>query len=344
LESLSFTYNSANLSFETKKKLASKKTQKGVYKELSTIKVFHEIYPDSEAVFKRIFEVRSMKADGKCPNCGAHINSFFKRMGTKYKYRCKNCRKIFSPLSGTPFHKLRVPLRVLMDYLYRILCRQGVSINQLSSDFGQKYDTAWKTAQRIMEWMGFVVDEQTFENEVTQVDEVYTKKRGGIPKDFKISQGMRKSSTQPVFVMATPDGGAKAVRINNADSSTVSQHIFDYVSTTSPIHSDESKIYLWLDSKDNNYTHYTCNHGEKEWSKNGVHVNHAESFNACIKKRLDKIHKTVSYDHMQKYLDAASLVFSNRNVHLLQTVDELFESLPTLGDNSYQIKLGKKTK
>jgi hypothetical protein len=330
MENLKIPLNNGNFSPETLKKIASKKTEKGVSLVLSTLKFFRELFPDSNSVFLKIFEIMRIKANDLCA-CGAPISIFFERIGDTNKVRCKSCNTVVSPLAQTPLKRSHIPLNQTLELaLHLFHSKHGMSAAEVQRMFGWKYETAWSQLHRIRIWFGLSVGALKFNNTIMEVDETFIRIPTGLPSWVKLSRGLGSQRIKPVltFIEQGGNGNARSFIIDEVNKTTIQPLFHEHVSSTTSIYSDGKGVYNFL-GKDG-YNHYACNHNKKEWSREGVHVNTAESYNAFAKGMIGTVHKGVSEEHLQKYLDNVSFVFSNRYNDAYTAINSLFEALPPL--------------
>lgn len=86
-----------------------------------------------------------------CPRCGAKHPLWM----PKYRrWHCRNCRYQFSVISGTIFHRSKVPLPKWFIAIW-LMCHspKGISAKQLERELGVHYETAWYMAKRIRQAM-----------------------------------------------------------------------------------------------------------------------------------------------------------------------------------------------
>jgi transposase-like protein len=334
MEKLNIHLNKGDFSPETIKKITSKKTEKGISEALSTLKVFKEMYPDSESVFIKIYEVMRMKANDHC-KCGAPISKYCDRIENTYKVRCKMCNTITSPLALTPLRRSRVPLNETLELaLHLFHSKHGVSAAEIQRMFGWKYDTAWNQLHRVRIWCGLAIDALRFDNTTIEVDETFVRIPTGLGRKIRFSRGLGSERIKPVltFIENGGEGKAKAFVIDYVEKETIQPLFHKHVSLTTSVFSDGKNVYNFLGA--DGYHHYECNHNKKEWSRDGAHVNTCESYNALLKGMIGTVHKGVSEEHLQKYLDQVSFVFSNRFNDAYSAINSLFEALPPLNSKS----------
>ncbi|MDA0782805.1 MAG: IS1595 family transposase [Proteobacteria bacterium] len=76
------------------------------------------------------------------------------------------------------------------------------------------------------------------------------------------------------------------------------------------MHSDEYRPYNGLDNM--GYTHKRCNHGAKQYSVNGSHVNTLEGFWSRLKSSINGTHIHISGKHLDKYAAEFEYRFNSR--------------------------------
>lgn len=59
-------------------------------------------------------------------------------------------------------------------------------------------------------------------------------------------------------------------------------------------------------------THESVNHGSKEFSRNGVHVNTAESFNGILERAKQGVFHFMSKRHLKRYIGEVAFRWNNR--------------------------------
>jgi len=334
MEKVENLINKESFSTNTLNAITRKKTEKGALKTLGTLTVFKEAYPDTETVFDKIFEARRMKSNDRC-TCGSPISKFYVRIEGTYKYRCRSCNLRISPLAATPFKGFKIPLHTIIEITFKcIQSKHGYASKEIEKDYGLKYETSLNLHHKIMEWMGMVVNEYKFNNATVEGDETYVRVPTGLPRGFKFSRGLSSERIKPVITLIEQGGNAKAIVVDEVEKETLKSIYHTNVSLSSLVYTDGSAAYDFLSK--NGYNHKQCNHSIKQWSNNGAHVNTAEGFHALIKGKIGTVHKGVSSEHLQKYVDEVCFVFSNRFKDPYTALNSLFDVLPPFIKKSNQ--------
>lgn len=94
-----------------------------------TIFEFQTKFPDDRACIEFLAE-QKWKVGFVCPKCG-HTHSC--RGINEFDRQCTRCRRLCSPTSGTPFHRLKFsPLKALYFVYYMMTNKSGISSKELS--------------------------------------------------------------------------------------------------------------------------------------------------------------------------------------------------------------------
>ncbi len=114
-----------------------------------------------------------------CPHCGLRNVHRWGSAGGKPRYRCKDCRKTFNPLTGTPLSGLHYPQR-WREQAQAML--DGVTIQQAAKRCGIDYSTAFRWRHRFLAALNF--DKPQHLSGIVEADETF------ILESFKGRRGM----------------------------------------------------------------------------------------------------------------------------------------------------------
>ena len=104
----------------------------------------------------------------ECPDC-KHIGSVYYKLARK-QLRCKVCLRDFSPTSGTPFAKRKLPLKKLLYIIHSFVSSpKGCAANQLHSAIGVTLRTAYLNMRKLKEVM-FHTQDKTPMCGIVQID------------------------------------------------------------------------------------------------------------------------------------------------------------------------------
>lgn len=102
-----------------------------------------------------------------CPHCGSINDHYFLKpkdeagrrtrtgnVSARRVWKCKDCRRQFSVLTGTIFHRSKVPVR-LWIFVFFEMCsnKNGIAAREIERKYGVAPKTAWFMTQRIREAM-----------------------------------------------------------------------------------------------------------------------------------------------------------------------------------------------
>lgn len=172
-------------------------------------------FPDDAACLVHLEAVRW--PDGPaCPRCGAVGDAPTWKTRPRYR-QCRQCRKLFTVLMGTPLEGTHLPLRVWFTALYLTAASsKGISSVKLGEHLGVGQKTAWFLAQRIRRMME--ADDALLSG-IVEADETYLggkrRKKGKTSRrDPDDDQPTGRSGTKKAMVtVATERGGqARAAR------------------------------------------------------------------------------------------------------------------------------------
>jgi len=248
-----------------------------------------------------------------CPHCGSLLEDTGKVTGKSARaglYWCNACGKQFTVTVGTVMESTHLTMKQWLMALH-LMCssKKGVSALQLQRELGLgSYKTAWHLSHRVRLAMNELPLAKLLEG-VVEVDETYI--GGRPPKDPNNKRG-RGTEKTPVVALIERDGKAIVQPVKAVDGETLKGIIKLYVSEQAKIMTDEWKAYNGL-SKDF-LSHQTVNHGRREYSRQGVHVNHNEAFFALLKRGLHGIFHHVSDKHLGRYCQEFSFRWNFRYV------------------------------
>lgn len=248
-----------------------------------------------------------------CPHCGS-VDNAAKLEGKAHRpglYKCRGCRKQFTVTVNTIFHRSHIPLRTWI-MAFAILCsaKKGVSALQLQRQLGLgSYQSAWHMAHRIRHAMAKEPLKGMLAGQM-EVDETYV---GGKPRKLngekaKPGRGTKKT---PVVALVERDGNVRSMPVERVNAKTLKGAIRENVDRDSMILTDEWAAYKGID-KEFKHGHFTVNHGEGEYARDGAHVNTAESYFALLKRGVYGSFHHVSKHHLHRYCDEFSFRWNRR--------------------------------
>ncbi len=289
---------------------------------ISTYQLF-AMFPDQETA--RVYlESRLWPNGPRCPVCG--IGDRITARAGGY-YRCNQCKEDFTVRTGTIFERSHVPLHKWIHAMYLLVtARKGISSVQLSKELGITQKSAWFVLGRLREACG---DDLSVLRGIVEIDEMYVGgKEENRHNNKKTVRGRGAMGKTPVLGMREPGGKTKAMPIEDTSRHTLSREIHNNVEMGSIIYyTDEHAGY---DKLGKDYLHWTVNHHDGEYVRNGgVSTNSIESVWAVMKRGVYGVYHHVSPKHMHRYADEFAFRLNQGNVkrHTLDRIDSFVDGV-----------------
>jgi transposase-like protein len=261
-----------------------------------------------------------------CAHCGADRPYFLKardgerrtRTGTTSQrrvWKCRECRKQFSVLTGTIFHGTKIPVRTWVLVIFEMASsKNGVAAREIERKYGLTPKSAWFMMHRIREAMKRDPMAGLLTGRVV-VDETYI---GGKPKnrhgyDPKKRDGrIGGTDKTPVVALVSRETGEVVTKVvPNVTGENLAAALRGEVEPErTVIHTDQSKQYRWMRLPFAG--HEAVDHSKREWARGDVSTNQAENFFSQLKRSIDGTHHHVSVDHLPRYLAEFSFRYTYR--------------------------------
>lgn len=280
---------------------------------------------NSEAAAYEFLEELRWGSEPLCPHCSSLGNSALLKPkdGTEARktrtgslsqrrvWKCRDCRKQYSVLTGTIFHGSKIPVRTwVMVILEMCASKNGVSAREIERKYDLTPKTAWFMLHRIREAMkldpmagllaGTIVSDETW----------YGGKPSNRPKSKRPQRtrmdawpNAHSSDKTPILSLVNRDTGeVRSQVIPDVTGATLSKAIAEQVDVAgSHLHTDESRPYRAVGREFQSHGH--VNHAAQQYvDKDGVSTNAAESYFSQLKRSIDGTHHHVSREHLARYL------------------------------------------
>lgn len=274
-----------------------------------------DMFPDDAAAEE--WFVKGRWPDGiACPHCGSHEITEPRK---PQRFRCRSCRKHFSPKTGSLLQGSHLGYRVWARAIYLMSTNlKGVSSMKLHRDLGITQKSAWHLAHRIREtW----ADKSggRFGGPV-EVDETYLGGRernkherkklhaGGGPVGKQAVIGLKDRATNKVV----------AVPIDSTSTAEVRDFVIENVAGGSKLHTDDAPVYRGLGGL--LYEHDPVRHSAHEYVRGMARTNGIESFWAMLKRAHKGTFHRISAKHVGRYVREFAGRHNNRP---LDTVEQM---------------------
>jgi transposase-like protein len=299
--------------------------------------------PDEPSAYKFLEQMR-WGNDPFCPHChsgnvvylnpadGSTRKTRTGSRSSRRVWKCRDCRKQFSVLTGTVFHGTKIPVRTWIFVVFEMCTsKNGVAAREVERKYGVTNKTAWFMLHRIREAMkGDGLDMLGGEGHVVVADETFiggSRKNRHKPKlpegePFVAGKGRAAQEsyltdkTAVLTLIDTETGEARSRVVADVTGKTLRKAIAEQVDMgRSTLHTDEAHAYNLVASEFAG--HETVNHSKDEYVRYTpegiVTSNHAENFFSQLKRSLDGTHHHVSRKHLHRYLAEFDFRYSTRS-------------------------------
>lgn len=263
-----------------------------------------------------------------CPHCASVAKHYFLKPanGTTRKtrtgaasqrrvWKCRDCRKQFSVLTGTIFHGTRISIRTWLCVVFEMCAsKNGVAAREIERKYDLTPKSAWFMTQRIREAMkrdplagllsGVVVADETWIGGEPRFRHASKRREG--------KQGQ--SDKQAVLSLVNTDTGeVRTTAVRNVTSATLGPVLAKHVDRpVSMLYTDGAPAYGPLGLRF--VGHKTVDHRSGEFVRGKVSTNAAEGFFSQLKRSIDGTHHALSTEHLPRYLAEFDFRYSTRKM------------------------------
>jgi transposase-like protein len=252
-----------------------------------------------------------------CPHCGSVGEHYFlkpsngksrkTRTGATSErrvWKCRDCRKQFSVLTGTVFHGTKIPVRTWCFLVFEMASsKNGISAREVERKYGLCPRSAWFALHRLREAMkrdsapdlltGRVVSDETWYGGKPR------NRHGHDPK--KHVQRTGDDKTPIVALISRETGEVRSQAVPDVTGATLKQVLWAHTDPVSThLQTDSGIQYRKLGREF--ASHETVDHSDREYVRGDVTTNHAETYFSQLKRSLDGTHHSVSREHLHRYL------------------------------------------
>jgi transposase-like protein len=279
--------------------------------------------PDEASAYLLLEELR-WQGRPVCPHCASVGEHYFltPANGTTRKtrtgaqtarrlWKCQDCRKQFSVLTGTIMHRTKVPIRTWLFVLFEMSAsKNGMAAREIERKYRVTPRTAWHMAHRIREAMRREPLTEMMTGTV-EVDETYI---GGSVKN-KHRQGRKYDASElepwkpradlddkvPVLTLVSRETGeARSQVMRRVTGENIAQTLKMNMAASSGLVTDQAS---WYRTPGQQFaSHESVNHSEHEYVRGAVYTNTVEGFFSQLKRSIDGTHHYVSTEHLHRYL------------------------------------------
>jgi len=278
------------------------------------------------------FELHRWGGSPACPRCDSTAVYTMRdrhdpeAREANYRWRCRDCKRMYSIRTGLIFEETRLPLRTWV-YAFWKACssKKGVSALQISRECEISYKSALFLMHRIRFAMVEDYGSAPMLSGTVEVDEAWI---GGSPRHKvrshvdpitgEIRQYISRSdkserSKTPIMALVERGGRVRARHIDRVHRGTLGSAIRELVEHGSTIHTDENPSYNHLD-RSPKYRHETVCHSAGEYVRGDVTTNTVEGFFSLIKRGVYGTFHSVSKHHLHRYLAEFEFRYNTRKM------------------------------
>ncbi len=187
--------------------------------------------------------------------------------------------------------------------------KKGISSHQLAKDITVTQKSAWFILHRLRN----AYDHPNFKkitHGITEIDETfYGGNETNKHKDKKTFGAHGGKTKKPVLGMLQRNGNLIATVVDQVNGSTIKPIIYNAIPEKSVVITDEWQGYKGLGKT---HYHFTVNHSAKQYVNGLAHTNSIENFWSHMKRGIDGIYHSVSFKHLQSYVNEYALRFNTR--------------------------------
>ncbi|MFL6240062.1 MAG: IS1595 family transposase [Actinomycetes bacterium] len=274
----------------------------------------------SEADAYELLEELRWNGQPVCPHCGSIGQHYFLKpkdgssvrktrtgsLSQRRVWKCRDCRKQFSVLTGTIFHGSKISIRTwVLVVLEMCASKNGVAAREIERKYELTNKTAWFMLHRIREAMkgdplggllrGTVVADETFIGG-NPGNNIGKSRTGGKPS------WARTDKTAVLALVDRESGEVRSRVVPDVTGPTLRKAIAEHVDmANTDLQTDAHQSYVSIASEFR--SHKSVNHDRGEYvAKDGTSTNPAESYFSQLKRSIDGTHHHVSKEHLARYL------------------------------------------
>ena len=273
-----------------------------------------------------------------CPHChstnvrfirpldGASRKTRTGSMSKRRVWKCRDCTKQFSVLTGTVFHGTKISIRTWVFVVFEMCAsKNGVAAREIERKYGVTNKTAWFMLHRIraaMEGDGLagmlggngnvvVADETFFGGSLSNKSNSERKRiRNGLrPGPFE-------GKTAVLSLVDTATGEVRSKVVPDVAGPTLRKAIAEQVNMADTVlYTDTAAHYRGIAKE--LLAHEAVNHSEGQYARykagKVITTNQIEGFFSQLKRSIDGTHHHVSAKHLHRYLGEFDFRYSTRS-------------------------------
>lgn len=249
-----------------------------------------------------------------CPLCGSvDVYQMIGRDGQRnkdYRWRCRDCKGMYTVRTKTVFEETRLPLRVWVCAIWKAASgKKGYSALQLSREMEITHKSALFVLRRIRHGVG---DESIAKMTGTvEVDEVYI---GGRPR-YRGADPMQRKPKTPVVGIVQRDGDVRFKVMPRVTAANLKEFVAENADRSCRILTDDSNAYKGVGTAFAG-GHHSVKHSAKEYVRWGtdIHSNTIEGVFSLLRRGMMGTFHSVTPKHLPNYLNEFQFRWNTRKL------------------------------
>ena len=264
------------------------------------------------------FERHRWGSDTGCPRCGSTnvYQMSDRKTGVRnkdYRWRCRDCKRMYTVRTGTIFEETRLPLRHWCFAFWKACAsKKGVSALQISRECEISYKSALFLMHRIRYAMayGHMLPPARKLSGTVEVDETYVGGKPRYPGKGKRGRGTAKT---PVLGIVERGGDVRFEVMDRVTAATLEHAVAEHVDTDSRLITDELNAYIRVGR--HYRKHDRIKHKDRQYVRGDVHTNTVEGTFALLKRGIYGTYHSVSKKHLHRYLGEFAFRYNRRGIN-----------------------------
>jgi transposase-like protein len=255
-----------------------------------------------------------------------------KERNKNYRWRCKDCGKVYTIRTGMIFEESLVPMHKWARAIWEAsTSKNGVSALELS----RKLQVTYKTALFMLNRLRFAMAQDPTEppklTGTIEADELYVGGKARWPRVVRgsIRKGPNPDKPKmPVFAVVQRGGEVRARVMPTVNGNNVREALLNMADPSCRLITDELKAYRRIGKPF--AKHDTVNHSSKEYVNKAdpsIHTNTIESFFARVRRQLRGTYHNVSKQHLHRYVTHAEFLYNSRTLNDGERALKLLEAI-----------------
>jgi transposase-like protein len=305
-------------------------------KELNVLALADKLRTEADAY--EFLENLRWNGQPVCPHCGSVRKPYFLRPanGTSREtrtgsasqrrvWKCADCRKQFSVLTGTIFHGTKIPVRIWVMVIFEMCAnKNGIAAREIERKYDVTPKSAWFMTHRIREAMkrdpmagllaGKVVADETWIGGDPKNRHGGAQRKDGGGRSRTKRPGVT-DKTPVVSLISEETGEVRSVAVPNVTGTNLRRVMEGELDIPETELRTDAGTHYHRKATEGFKSHESVNHGKGEYVRGDVSTNLAEAYFSQLKRSIDGTHHHVSVEHLSRYLAEFDFRFSTRKVN-----------------------------